>query len=178
MITEWLSASVAEVGIVALSALVVFLAVLGATRIAGLRSFSKMSGFDFATTVAIGSAMATIAVTDASLVSGLVALAVFYVAQVVVAALRRRSGVAAVIDNTPVLLMAGERMVDEHLRATKVTEKDVRAKLREANVTHPSQILAVVLETTGDVSVLHGNGPLDPGLLDGVRGAGLLSAER
>lgn len=46
-------------------------------------------------------------------------------------------------------------MINEHLKATKVTPDDIRAKLREANVTDLNQVRAVVLETTGDISVLH-----------------------
>ena len=47
------------------------------------------------------------------------------------------------------------------------------AKLREANVTRFEQIHAVIAETTGDISVLHGppDETLDTGLLDGVIGA-------
>ncbi len=50
-----------------------------------------------------------------------------------------------------------------------MTRSDVYAKLREANVIALDQALAVVLESTGNVSVLHGDGPLDRRLLDGVR---------
>jgi uncharacterized membrane protein YcaP (DUF421 family) len=47
------------------------------------------------------------------------------------------------------------------------------AKLREANVTRFEQIHAVIAETTGDISVLHGppEETLETGLLDGVIGA-------
>ncbi len=37
------------------------------------------------------------------------------------------------------------------------------------------QVVAVVLETTGDISVLHGDDPLDPDLLHGVIGVERLS---
>ena len=48
---------------------------------------------------------------------------------------------------------------------------DLRAKLREANVIHMGQVRAVVFETTGDVSVLHGGDGIDGALIGGVRGA-------
>lgn len=150
------------------STLAIFTAVITYTRIAGLRSFSKMSSFDFASTVAIGSIMATVAVTEASLVNGFLGLATLFVAQVVVALLRRRTTFERLVDNQPVLLMRGPHVLEDNLRRSRVTHADIRAKLREANVTHPDQILAVVLETTGDVSVLHGEGPLDVDLLEGV----------
>lgn len=69
--------------------------------------------------------------------------------------------------------MKGPNMIDKNLKATKVTPDDLRAKLREANVTDLSQIKAVVLETTGDISVLHSKDTsqkLDDYLLYNVKG--------
>lgn len=37
----------------------------------------------------------------------------------------------------------------------RVTEGDLRSKLREANVTKLSEIKAVIFETTGNMVVLH-----------------------
>ena len=168
---SWLTTSWTNVWLVVVSTLSIFAAVIACARIAGLRSFSKMSGFDFASTVAVGSIIATIAVSSASLLDGLVGLATLFVAQVLVALLRRRTAFSKIVDNRPVLLMAGERVLQGNLRRARIHERDLRAKLREANVSDISAVLAVVLETTGDVSVLSGEGPLDPRLLEGVRGA-------
>ena len=52
-----------------------------------------------------------------------------------------------------------------------MTESDLWGKLREANALNFSQVLAVVAETTGDVSVLHATDSdrdLQPELLKGV----------
>lgn len=59
-------------------------------------------------------------------------------------------------------------MDHEALAATRVAEDDLIAKLREANVLDFSQVRAVVLERTGDISVLHGCS-LQVQLLEGVR---------
>lgn len=170
MAEVWLSTSWTQAGLVVLSTLVIFLSVITYTRIAGLRSFSKMSSFDFASTVAVGSLMASVAVTQASLLNGVIALGTLYAAQSGIAVLRRHTGIEKVIDNRPVLLMAGPQVLHENLRRSSVTQRDLVAKLREANVVRPDQVLAVVLETTGDVNVLHGEGPLDPAVMMGVKG--------
>lgn len=169
MTEQWLSTTWPHVWLVALSTIAIFAAVITYTRIAGLRSFSKMSGFDFASTVAVGSIMATVSVTSASLINGLIGLATLFAAQVVIALLRRLTKFEQVVDNSPLLLMAGPRVLHDNLRRARLTEHDLRGKLREANVTDTSKVLAVVLETTGDVSVLQGDGPLDLGILEGVR---------
>ena len=43
------------------------------------------------------------------------------------------------------------------LNKVEITENELRGKLREANVIRLNEVKAVVLETTGDVSVLHGD---------------------
>jgi len=85
-------------------------------------------------------------------------------------------GVLTVIDNQPLLLMDGPKVRSDNLRRANMTEADLRAKLREANVTQLEQVQAVVMESTGDVSVLHGPpdaGSPDEGLLRDVKTDGL-----
>ncbi len=53
------------------------------------------------------------------------------------------------------LLMQNGRILQDNLSSTNVGEDALIAKLREANVIDFSEVLAVVLETTGDMSVLH-----------------------
>lgn len=138
-----------------LSALGIYLAVILFTRIAGKRSFSKMSSFDFAMTVAIGSIIAsTILLPAVSLIQGICGLAAVYMLQISAAYLRRYTSIGKLIDNKPLLLMDGENILEENLKRAKVTREDLLSKLREANVLQLSQVKAVVFETTGDISVL------------------------
>ena len=170
----WINASGTALLMVLLSALGIYVAIIVYTRIVGLRSFSKMSSFDFAITVGLGTILAgTLLNQNPPLVQGIVAMGVLYGIQFVVAYLRRYDVVSTIVDNDPLLLMAGEEVLHENLKIAKVTIADLQAKLREANVIHPAQVRAVVFEATGDVSVLHAKeeGPdLDLALLAGVRG--------
>ena len=43
------------------------------------------------------------------------------------------------------------------MKASKITEAELKSKLREANVIRLKQVKAVILETTGEISVLHTN---------------------
>jgi len=63
-------------------------------------------------------------------------------------------------------------LLNWNLKKSNVGEDDLIAKLREANVINFSQVLAVVLESTGDMSVLHSSdkSTLQDKLLQGVRG--------
>ena len=173
---EWIQSTPVALVMVALSAVGIYLALMFCTRLAGLRSFSKMSSFDFTITVAIGSLVATVLLSkDPPLVQGGVGLAMLFGIQFLVSFFRARSSsFAQVVDNDALLLMAGTEVLHNNLEAARVTTNDLRAKLREANVVHPEQVRAVVMESTGDISVLHADpeGPdLDLELFDDVRGA-------
>ncbi len=67
--------------------------------------------------------------------------------------------------------MIGDEIQHDQLKKAKMTESDLWGKLREANVFQFSQVLAVIAETTGDVTVLHTNDDvqdIQPELLRGV----------
>ena len=172
----WFTTTWTTALLVVLSTLCVYAAVLVLTRLAGLRSFSKLSSFDFAITIAIGAVIASTLVSQKpALLQGAVALASLYGVQIAVAVARRRSAfVRGLVNNDPLLLMNGSEVLNENLRKAHMTRGDLHAKLREANVLDPGEVRAVVMETTGDVTVLHGDPDgtaLHPVLLDGVRDA-------
>lgn len=159
------------------NAVLIIAAVILFTRLHGLRAFSKMSSFDFAITVAFGSVIAS-AVTspqdNAWIAVG--ALAALFVLQKALSLSRLHwPPVARLLDNRPRLVMRGDTIDDEALRAAGMTRSDLMAKLREANAWQRGRVIAVVAETTGDVSVLHGAeagaDDMAPGILDDVEGA-------
>ena len=146
------------------------------TRLFGIRSFSKMSGFDFAVTVAIGSIFASIIISKSvPLLQGLTTLAILYSLQIGFAWLRSRvKWMQKISDNQPRLVMIGDEIQHDQLRKAKMTHSDLMSKLREANVINFSEIKVVIAETTGDISVLHQSdvdSDLTPDLLEGVIGA-------
>jgi uncharacterized membrane protein YcaP (DUF421 family) len=171
---QWINSGAEAVFMAFLTAAGIYLALIACTRLVGLRSFSKLSSFDFAITVAIGSIIATVIVSkNPSLLLGAAALASIYLLQSALASFRARvSWVSDLVDNKPVLIMEGPRILEDNLKRVKMTREDLYAKLRESNVTDRSQVLAVVFESTGDISVLHSGSrseELDPELLLGVR---------
>ena len=168
---DWVSTSWQSVAGVALGLVCAYAAVIMATRVSGLRSFAKMSSFDFAMTVAIGTLVASTAISrDPPLLQGLVALVLLYALQYLVARLRIRFEWAKNwIDNTPVLLVEEGRILDDNLRYVRVTHEEVRAAVRARGLSAMSQVRAAVMETTGDISVIAGDDPVDPELLQSVR---------
>jgi len=130
-----------------------------------------MTNFDFVMTVAVGSLLAGASQsTDwQGILQPCVAMACLFLVQRIAARMRVESDrFESLSQNEPIILMRDGVICHEALSHTRVTESDLIAKLREANVLDFSEVRAVVLETTGDVSVLHGE-DCSQELLDGTR---------
>jgi uncharacterized membrane protein YcaP (DUF421 family) len=157
-----------------LRAFLVMAVILLASRIFGLRSFSKMSGFDFSVTVAIGSVLG-IAVTspDQSVVLPIMAIVALFIWKMVVSPLRKRfRKVEHVLDNMPLLVMEDGKVLNENLQRGGMTRADLWAKLRAAHVARLEDVKIAVLETTGDVTIVFGSADISPELLEDVRRQG------
>ena len=177
--SDWFSASASALGGGVLSAIAIYLAVIVYTRLAGIRSFAKISGFDFAMTIAVGSVMASTALSaDVPLPVGAVVLGVLFLIQWGLAKLRVIfPPFSKLLDNEPILVMREGKIIDENLRNSGLTRDDLASKLREANVLRLDHVRAVTVETTGDVTVLHGDPSVDLSaeIFRGVRDHGRLT---
>lgn len=141
-------------------------------RLIGLRSFSKMTNFDFVITIAVGSLLASACQSTSwsSYVQVLVSITTLFLFQFVVATLRRDfKPFKKTIENKPVILAWKGNVLHKSLKSTRVTYDDLTAKLREANVLDMKKVQAVVLETTGDISVIHGESECSEELLRGTK---------
>lgn len=173
LLFEWTGRNFESFPYIFLSGIIIYFLILLYTRLVGLRSFSKMSAADFAMTVAVGSLFATIiSQPSPSIIDGAIALAFLYLAQFLLAISRRKFNfLSKLIDNQPLMIFEKGKFLDKNLAKSNITKRDVYAKLREANALNFKRVHAVVFETTGDISVLHGdaeNGVVDAQLLEDV----------
>jgi uncharacterized membrane protein YcaP (DUF421 family) len=148
---------------IAVAAVFIYLYMMFITRVTGKRTFAKMTSFDFAVTIAMGSILAdAVNKPVSSLMPAIVSIALLAGLQALFAKLLSSSDVAQkVMTNTPILLMKNGTILKENLKKTLVSQADLMGKLREANVLQLSQVKAVIFETTGDISVLHSDKPID-----------------
>lgn len=141
-------------------------------RVGGLRSLAKMTGFDFVTTIATGSLIAT-AGTASSLIEfagALAAIAALFAVQFLLGASRTRWQAAQrLIGNDPVLLMEDGRFLEDAMRAERIVHGDIYAKMREAGVEAVDEVRAVVLERTGDISIVR-TSSIDERILSDIEG--------
>lgn len=132
-------------------------------RLSGKRTLSKMNAFDLVVTVALGSTLATILLSQSvALVEGLVALALLIGLQWTIAWLSVRvAWFRQVIKSEPALLFYRGQFLWSALRRERVTHDEVLAAVRGAGLHDLGHVQAVVLETDGSFSVLR-HGELTP----------------
>jgi uncharacterized membrane protein YcaP (DUF421 family) len=153
------------VGVLAYVVLVVFL------RLSGNRTLSKLNAFDFVVTVALGSTLATALLNkDVTLADGALAFALLIGLQFIVtwSSVRLR-WLRRLATGEPVMLLYRGEFLPAALRRARVTEDEVRAAIRSAQLPSLEDAEAVVIETDGSLSVVRrGAEPHYPSL-DGVR---------
>lgn len=142
-----------------ISVLGIFSIIIILTRIFGLRTFAKMSSFDFASTIAVGSVLASVILnTDYSLLKGAITLVAIIGFQTLFSYMvRKNEWFKSIFTNKPQLLMRNGEILYEALKKSNIGKNDLIAKLREANVHDYSEVKAVIFESTGDISVIHNN---------------------
>lgn len=129
------------------------------TRIVGLRSFSKLSSYDLAMTVGIGSILAsTVLSKSTSLLQGVFAIGVLFLLQALLSIVRRKfKPIKALIDNQPLVLMANGEYLWDNLKKAKLSTNDIKQILRKNGIKAKSEVFAVIMETTADISVIKNN---------------------
>ncbi len=159
----------AHVGVVGFFSYVALVAFL---RVSGKRTLSKMNAFDFVVTVALGSTLSSAVLSkDVSLAECVLAFALLIGLQYLVSwSTLRFATLRRLLRADPTLLLYEGRLIDAALRAHRVTDDDVRAAVRGAGIADLQDVLAVVLETDGSLSVVRaGSGGRDS--LAGIEGA-------
>ncbi|EKV32287.1 hypothetical protein C882_2364 [Caenispirillum salinarum AK4] len=138
------------VGTLAYAALVVLL------RLTGKRTLSKMNAFDFVVTVALGSTLATVLLSESvALAEGVAAFALLIGLQMVVAWGSARSRrFRHLVKAEPRLLLHRGAMLDQALLDERVAPEEVLAAIRASGQAEVADVTAVILETDGSFSVV------------------------
>lgn len=131
-------------------------ALIALVRIAGKRTLAKMNAFDLIVTVALGSTLATILLSeDVALAEGVAAFALLIGLQLMITWLSMRTKVVpALVKSTPTLLAFRGRQLDEAIRAQRVSEEEMLQAVRQEGFASMADVHAVVLETDGSFSVI------------------------
>ena len=126
-------------------------------RFVGLRAFSKATAFEFAATIATGSLIAQAGTRSewSEFAQAMAAIGAIFLVQYLLARGRLAwTGFQKAVDNEPLLLMFDGQFLEEAMRGARVTRATLMEKIRASGAGRIADIHAIVLETTGDISVL------------------------
>ncbi|EAQ01891.1 hypothetical protein OB2597_00700 [Pseudooceanicola batsensis HTCC2597] len=126
-------------------------------RVSGKRTLAKLNAFDLVVTVAIGSTLATILLSNSvALIEGITALTLLAVLQFCMAWLSVRSRwFARAVRSEPTLLLRDGQLCHDAMRRVRVTEEELMTVLRaNGHSARPDQAAAIILESDGSFSVL------------------------
>ncbi|MGE5128073.1 MAG: DUF421 domain-containing protein [Sphingomonadaceae bacterium] len=128
---------------------------LAALRLAGPRTLARTNVFDFIILVSIGSVFGRILTAkDVALVEALVAYAFIVGIHYLVSLLRARSAlVASLLDAEPLLLFYEGRYMRAAMRRARIRAADVDAAAREKGFASMHEVVAVILEGDGTLSI-------------------------
>jgi uncharacterized membrane protein YcaP (DUF421 family) len=138
------------VGTLAYAALLILL------RSFGKRALAKMSAYDFVTTVALGSALASAVLSkDATIDKAVVAFALLLSLQRIAAWLSIRwERMRVLINNEPTLLVRDGALLPRAMNRERVSHSDIEAAVRSSGQCDLAKVSAVILETDGSMSVV------------------------
>lgn len=133
-----------------------YLALLLVVRVSGKRALAKLNAFDLIVTVALGSVLASVAVSpEVTLAVGAVTFALLVGMQYAISWLSVRvQRFQHLVKARPKLLVRDGALIAEAIDGERVTHSEVLQALRQRGLASLDQASAVVLETDGTISVI------------------------
>ncbi len=125
-------------------------------RISGKRTLAKMNAFDFIVTVALGSCLASIALDkNIALAEGITVYATLIGLQFIITFLSVRiHDVQKFVSGQPILLLYNGKTLDGIMKKERITIDEIYLAARSNGAVTLDEIEVVVLETTGDLTVI------------------------
>lgn len=156
-ISKWFVSPIGQLLETAVVGLCCYISLIVLLRLSGKRTLSKMNMFDFIMTIALGSVFASaMVIGSTTYTKAMVAFITLVGAQYVITFLSARSSVFHnAITATPTLLYYDGRYFEKAMRRERVTRSEVLGAMRQNGQGAPEEILAVLLESSGDLVVMN-----------------------
>ncbi len=125
-------------------------------RLSGKRTLSKMNAFDFIVTVALGSCLATVSLNkNVALTDGaLVFLTLIFLQFLITTLSTKFEVVKYIVTNKPTLIVYKGEILYDVMKKERITKDELFAAARSNGITQVEDLDVVVLETTGDITII------------------------
>jgi uncharacterized membrane protein YcaP (DUF421 family) len=125
-------------------------------RISGKRTLTKMNAFDFIITVALGSMLAAVSLNkNIALIDGMIAFFLLIFLQFVLTWISVRSKrIKNLITSSPSLLVYKGEILEDTMKKERITREELKMAARNQGIEDISNVDILILETTGDISII------------------------
>ncbi len=125
-------------------------------RISGKRTLSKMNAFDFLVTIALGSCLATVSLNkNIALAEGALVYFTLIFLQFIITWLSVRvKQVKKIVTGQPALLLYKGELLGDAMKRERITIEEIYMKARASGIADLNEIEVIVLETTGDITII------------------------
>jgi uncharacterized membrane protein YcaP (DUF421 family) len=139
-----------------------YVALIVMLRGAGKRALAKLNAFDLIVTIALGSTLASVLLSSSvALAEGLTAMALLLAMQYLVAwGSTRNRHVKRLVSSAPTLVYHRGFLRDP-MHKERVTADELRQAARGQGYADLADVIAIVLETDGSLSILTASPPVD-----------------
>lgn len=161
-----------RIPIVIISAIVIYLVLMLLIRLFGARVLSGLSGFDTMISIILGAVAGRVIIGHPPSVSaGIIGLVTLLCCEAAFGLLRDNVRLQRAIHTSPTVVLAHGQPQHDLMHKTHVTHEDLMSCIRRAGITNAQRVCCVILEPSGELSVLGYDSVLDPDVIEGVRGA-------
>lgn len=168
-VRDALVSSPADLVGVAISTVVIYLVLVGIFNYLGQRLNASLSSIDVAAVAILGAIVGrTTLGPRPTLMTGLVALGTLFILEVSFGTLRSMTGKRRPEKSRAVAVMVAGKMNHARMRRYGITEMSLWSTLRHKGVRSAEQVALVILEPTGQLSVLSAGERIDPDALAGI----------
>lgn len=141
---------------IAVRAIIMYVFTVAMIRFFGKRTTMTTAGFDLILTVALGSILAsTIMSTTRPIFHGMLALAALAGLQWLLSfSVSRNDIIQRIVVSPAKILLEDGRIISSNLRAERLSLAQLEQKIRQQGFAHTNGLKAVILESSGNVSVI------------------------
>lgn len=141
---------------VLITTIMAYFIVIFILRLSGKRTLAKMNAFDFVVTIALGSILGAVILNKSiPLAEGLLAVALLIFLQFIITYISVRSATFKnFISSNPTLLLFDGKLLETVLKKERISIGEINKAVRAAGAGHLSDVKVIVLESTGDITVI------------------------
>lgn len=171
ILLEWLFITPEGALATVIATTVMYLLVILVSRILGARVLTGLTSFDMLAGIIFGAIVGRATLGPGpTLTTGIIAFLTLVALQGTIGQIAHTKRGEHWVNNQPLLLYAGSKPLEDVLRKTRISRDELQSKLRLAGIQSNDQISAIILEPTGEISILTSDRLIDHGLVDDVIG--------